>query len=321
VCLHRTKGFFADKSTRSERENIPSLLRTTASDSDWKIRESEIGYTEGFFEDGAYVVCSDPSPELNIESDQGFDPQHAFTVSLKDRFFALRERLCEEATLDNPLTTNQEYHIAFLRFDKKSRKTWLEILQSTAPVVDQVRQMDETTVLNLLLLIQQQFLLRGTDISQSVSVWIWSLLARAKEAGMMNNSEVDTVRELGKRALIVQLSFSDPESALHLELAGIQDRGVQTVGDERTKRETALRPGEDHSGDQQAASRPTSGDLEATHPDESASKIAVDGDVSQREATLATLDMIVVIVGDVYGQRDILEFRQSWPSGPSSDET
>jgi hypothetical protein len=108
----------------------------------------------------------------------------------------------------------------------------------------------------------------------------------------MNNDEVFVLRDLGKRALVIQISFNNAAMAAQLEELSRAEAAADS-SDEATT------PG--HEGSQTAAT--------ADKADTAGSSVT---QMLDPESTLATLDMIVTIVGEFFGQRDLLDSRRSW---------
>ena len=113
------------------------------------------------------------------------------------------------------------------------------------------------------------------------------------DVGNMSNEQVYPLRELGKRALYLQLSFLKPEVAAQLEAAGQTGFSLDDDDDEdEDQKELGL----DEAGRSSTAKPGSPGHV-------------------VRENTLATLDATLVVIGEVFGQRDLLEFRQPWTVG------
>jgi hypothetical protein len=130
--------------------------------------------------------------------------------------------------------------------------------------------------LQLLELIADSCLVKATDVNSITSAWIWSLLARLDDVSNLYNDEIYPLRQLGKKALFVHLSFANPEAAA----------GIEAL--EQEKETIASAPSSLPNGDE------------------------VGPDVGPTANTQATLDMILTVVGQVFGQKDLLQFRQSW---------
>ena len=158
--------------------------------------------------------------------------------------------------------------------------------------------MSEETVFGLLELIQEHYLKRQTEINKITSAWIWSLLAKLDEVGLMNNDQVYAVRALGKKAVLVLVSLRSSEAAQLLEDLSEADGGAADPQDAASQKDSEKRKGKVDGGSVNLQSQATK-----KEPAQQA---------AGRENTLATLDAILVIVGDIFGQRDLLEFRQPW---------
>lgn len=168
--------------------------------------------------------------------------------------------------------------ISFPRSNDRASAEWLRIISSMPPLPAQLRSMDQDSVQNLLALVQEQLLAKRTQVSNLTSTWIWSLLARLDDVGTMTNDEVFPIRELGKRAVFLLLSFTRPELAAGLQ--SLEQEGLSIAAAKSRQPQNA------------SVAPPT-------------------------ENTLATLDMILVVIGEVFGQKDLLEFRPSW-SAPAN---
>lgn len=164
--------------------------------------------------------------------------------------------------------------ISFPRGNNKAFAEWYRLLSTKAPLPAQLRSMNQDVIFNLLGVVQKHFLGKNCKLSKITSAWIWSLLARLDDVGTMNNDEVYPLRELGKRVVFLLLSFTSPELAAGLE-----------------------------SLEQEAPSTAASAEAEP---------IPTATVTPPTENTLATLDMMLVVVGEAFGQKDLLEFRPKW---------
>lgn len=176
---------------------------------------------------------------------------------------------------------------------RKTKGGWNGLLHKTLPLPAQIRALAQEDALSLLDFIQQNCLVRGTDVTRNISVWLWSLLARLDDVGSMDNSQVSQIRELGKKAILVQLSFTNPSAA------------------EQVAQETAEDDVAESTAEPEIADDETSGMTEEYSAVTNAAENA-DDPATSRQNTMATLDTIIALVGDVFRQRDLLEFRQSW---------
>ena len=268
---------------------MPDVVRAPYNDDEEGMYESGVGDGRGFVADGAYVGRPDIGPMMPASARTTIDPQVAYTAALKDRFLSAREQM-HIAPDDGIRASWGEKHRNILKVnDNLGYANWHRLMSRTAPKPDQVRSMDVEYAENMLRIIREMSLVRDQQLPEKTSVWIWSLLARLDDVGTMDNEEVYEIRKLGKKAVLVQLSLHDPAAAAALEDAS------KEVPEQAIVAMDAKVNGE---GKSDAADRP--------------SLHAPVTDTPERQSTLATLDMIITIVGDVFGQRDLLEFRRPW---------
>ena len=145
--------------------------------------------------------------------------------------------------------------------------------------------MDQSIILRLLRLVKRT-LYRSTNLTPAKSAWIFSLLAKLGDVGTLDNDAVSVVRELGKKAVWVLCGFGAKATADATE--DLIEASDASAGEEpdRTRRNTSSPP-PDVSEEQDVPEIPDAN-------------------------TRATLDMIISVVGECYGQRDLLQFREEW---------
>lgn len=98
---------------------------------------------------------------------------------------------------------------------------------------------------------------------------------------------------------------SGPGRGPVLDAAVVEDAGGRRVGDEKAEEEQVEEEEEEQSGEGDGAA----GDGAER---KAARKQGEEGVCGAVQATRALLDMIITIAGEVYGQRDLLEFREVW---------
>lgn len=282
---------------RSERQNMPTVFRAPSGDSHEDIYESGVGDTRGFFEDGAYVAAANLGPQLPQGLDDDIAPQEAFTLALRERFLTQRDRMHLPPDSQALQSLQDEHLISFPAKSDEAYKDWSRHIKTAVPLTAQIQSMQQADALRLLNLIQERFIRREAHIAGNVAAWIWSLLARLGDVGAMGNDDVSAVRELAKKAIIAQLSFDNPDAAEQLENAAAEERD----GAQYPSQQAGL------AGQETSDASPSAGETEVMHA-------RTDATTSEVQDTLATLDMIIVLAGDVFRQRDLLEFRRSWPS-------
>jgi hypothetical protein len=269
------------KAVRSERQGMPTVLRAVEEPSD------DIDYTmgdsRGYYVDDCYIARPVLRPEAPRKST--ISAKEAYTEMLKRRFDAMRARLSDEYPVgETEIRTEDNKPIPQPNAGKKAYAECVEMVQNMSPSLAQLQALDQEDTLSMLELIQKRFFNRGETLSPNASAWIWALLAKLNDVGTMNNDEVFVLRDLGKRALVISISFNNAAMAAQLE--------------EISRAEAASESDEANTSQHDAAKTDTAG-----------------SSVTQKldpENTLAALDMIVTIVGEFFGQRDLLDSRRSW---------
>ncbi|KAK0935336.1 hypothetical protein LTR29_013049 [Friedmanniomyces endolithicus] len=281
------------RAVKNERRTMPSVFRAPFPSEADELYDSGVGDGRGYWEDDAYIGRAPVGPTMPDSAKTMIEPQEAYTKALKQRFVQTRAAMHISPAAAALVTLDEEHRTTFIAGDKKACATWHRLLRTTVPHPAQIRSLDVDAVGKLLKLIMDLCLVREELLAETTSVWIWSLLARLDDVGTMNNDEVYAIREFGKKAVLVQVSMHDPEAAALLEQAqrDAEAEHVFTNGS--------------------AAGVVANGHELADEIDKSHSQ-KPDLDSPGAVSTLATLDMILAIVGELFGQRDLLEFRRQW---------
>lgn len=278
------------KAVRSERQGMPSVFRTAESRDEI---DYSIGDSRGYYVEDCYIARPVLRPEAPKKSKTS--AKDAYTEVLKRRFSAMRARLRTEPLVgETEPQPDTRKPVPQPNGGKKAYEECVEMVQNTPPSPVQLQALDQEDTLSMLELIQKHCFKRGETLRPSTSAWIWALLAKLDDVGTMNNDEVFVLRDLGKRALVIQISFNDAAMAAQLE--------------EISRVEAAW------ESDEANTSQDEGQDTEATAAGTAKTDTAGPS-VTQMldpDNTLATLDMIVTIVGEFFGQRDLLESRRSW---------
>ena len=291
---------------RFERQALPTVLKVPTSNSHEDIYASGVGDDRGYVEDGAYVARASPDQPASDSNDSLINPREAFTIALKERLLKQRFHLHLSPGADALAVLDDQHPISFPATNNKAYAEWHRLIRTTVPLPAQLRSMDHDTVSGLIGLIQKHYLRREKEITENVSAWIWSLLAKLDDVGTMTNGRVSSIREFGKRAILVQLSFSDPAAALQLECTAAEEGlGLKASNSQIA----AIDSSERQPNEETRASRPETDSSVAADSDPAT---ALDVDQKSRQNTMATLDMIITVVGEIFGQRDLLEVRLPW---------
>ncbi|SMY29743.1 unnamed protein product [Zymoseptoria tritici ST99CH_1A5] len=286
------------RAVRSERQTIPEILSATHQ------MQADADHVEGV------AASSLPTPpmipdqptvdaaSITVEADDKTDPQKVFTRRLLDRFYLQRAHLQVSPTAEQLANLTDAHLISFPADNIKAFHEWQRVLSSRTPHLAQLRCMDQDSVINLLGVVQRHHIAKSHDITAITSAWIWALLTRLDDVGTMTNDQVYPLRELGKKALLVLLSHKSPAIADQLE-------ATLGVGDD---------PGEEI---QAVAGADPAQDANVS-VETSASVQEVPMPAMASENTLATLDMILVVVGQAFGQKDLLDCRLPWTAAAAT---
>ncbi|EER23318.1 hypothetical protein CPC735_046880 [Coccidioides posadasii C735 delta SOWgp] len=309
----------------------------------------------GYYSDGVYVALSTATEAvvpLEPENDEGTtDPQEIYYNLLYHRFRLLRSTLKCVPTADAIVSLDDQHPISLPDDHKHARLVWRGLLRTVDPQMVQIACMDPEDVLRVLAVVTRSISdavkSKETVRVKRLAAWAWGLLGRCREVGEMGSEEVADIRELGKRAVKILLKVREIEeqgyAAKHQQNVQVDVANVvQSVADAE---EECTEGGNERLGINEIALNSVSEEdqLEAAKARlraRLASIVSDDNVVANQEAgplnmaqneaaeseddaeaaelrkqTRAMLDMIISIVGEFYGQRDLLESRDLWEEG------
>lgn len=199
---------------------------------------------------------------------------------------------------------------------------------------------------------------RSREKIQRLSAWTWGILGKCNDAGQLGSEEISELRELGKRAVGLLVGIRDRSGKVYgyqkdeeEEEAEKAEEDVIEDGLERSEEDEIHVPTR-RSADQQitdptatamegySEAAPKDNELEHAkavlqarlHLEEQpqlngtqAKEGEVEEDTSNKLVEMSVdkqvrvlLDMVITIIGEFYGQRDLLEFRDIWDEELSS---
>lgn len=307
--------------------------------------------TRGWYEDGSYIATATACYPQRPSSPNkvAILAWHEFVL---EQFRKMRNVLHGNPPLSVSTTgTLASNVVSSTRPLPHKQEDWLDLLYKTSPTVTYLWKMDQHTVLKGMK-IMVDLLKVGADTPVEQTRWIYGLLLRCSE--VMTPDEVFIVRELGKRALHVQkrLEFSNCLSGTRAQVATPESdhlKAITTEGEEADRNHSAeaspppnisegtscdLLPAADTDS---GAFETPSGELET--PSDDISPVAQSSitpsiykkrknrkaksgvyDYVPSANTLGTLDVIISIVGDFFGQRDLLDDRKYHTLGGTWNE-
>ena len=323
---------------RSEAREVPHLLvapKAINTKADPVQRKADEGREEvfaGFYdEDEAYVAV----PMVRASREDGHVPpqtaQQAYYDSLLARFRVLRAtlRCTPPASTVQALASSQ---LVYLPADsKKAKAQWRLHLQEADPQMVQVACIDAESVLEIVKLFAgilrqgaQSWTLQQVG---RLGTWAWAVLGRCPDRTELGSEEIAEVRALGKRACEAIAKMERKASAepkpLCEDSTGVEDEtktGNHNL-EEQVERDVPSMDGTESMEELEAARFRLQSRLEAAELPESEGDGALgDGQVrvnpsEEKDVQLRIiLEMIIMVVGEVYGQRDLLECLDVWDS-------
>jgi regulator of vacuolar morphogenesis len=164
-----------------------------------------------------------------------------------------------------------------------------------------------------------------------VGAWAWALLGKCREVGQLTTEEVGVIRNLGKRATTILCKVQETETirsqgtASSLSIAEGDAEGddskAQPTHDEGSMKQDEVPESAEAQDSNIHDASPEDVELEAAKTRLQAS---LQGDNNHVGTPLGTeeeylanqiralLDMTITVVGEFYGQRDLLEAREIW---------
>lgn len=284
---------------------------------DDELYDNGIGDMRGYYEDGAYVGRAIIGPSMPESAKVLVEPQEAFVAALTTRFLEQRTQMYLSPGPNALAQLDFEHPITYPATSDSAHIEWHRLLRTTVPLPAQVRSMEEDVVWRLLARVQKHYLRPRRLIAKCTSAWIWALLSKLGDVGSMDNDHVSTVREFGKKAVAVQLSFQDTTTAelLAQAIGGDRDGETEDLGEDSEKDDKT----EDDS--KRSATGTIADSVAEVAQDDAPAVNKPEEGAEAKLNTFATLDMIIVVIGQVFGQRDLLEFRQAWDVKPESMES
>jgi hypothetical protein len=148
------------------------------------------------YKEGTWIAVDhryDITKEYWEEDSGDLDPQDSCHRTVLHRFRNLRNKLIdfkENDCVSPPKSTKRS----------GSKQDWSEAVERGFPVMDDVLQMDDST-LYVALQGCGIALSRSTTISRQQSCWVWTLLALTGDFGTLDHERISRIRELGLEAV------------------------------------------------------------------------------------------------------------------------
>ncbi|PYH95551.1 hypothetical protein BO71DRAFT_377256 [Aspergillus ellipticus CBS 707.79] len=327
-------------------KNTSTDTITTAPDKDLR---------EGIIIDGVFFVPPPPTSNPTTtttttatttspqqRNQQPSPAQSSYYNLLHHRFLLLRSILKCTPPSDAIAALDDSHPISLPRHARNARKEWRRLLLAVDPQTVQLACIDMESVLGVLgtmaRLMSENVRSGDAERVRRIGAWAWGLLAKCREVGQLGTEEVGEIRDLGKRAVKILVKMREEEEEEgDGEGEGDEEGGEEGEEEEWVEQEEGV--GED-GGEGEAVGDTDGLDYEMQEDNgeaEPASAEALEAAKARLQAkiqdaeehqdtaagevalqTRAMLDMIITVVGEFFGQRDLLEAREVWDSPPIS---
>ena len=302
----------------------------------------------GFYSDGAYMSAPITTSFSSSSEEISSDPQELYYASLSAQFNLLRTTLRCSPPISAMQVLDSSHPIYLSPDSDIARQQWRLHLQTTDPHMVQLACMDAESVLEVIKLMTTGMAriiqARVQERIKRLGAWAWAVLGRCKDMGELGSEEIADIRELGKRAVGILVGIRDKSGRAY---GGEREDDVETSYGEALVRSGAGNAANDCIGsassdsevtpktDVEVIREPTAeistsieeakarlqerlaetNDADALGSeveDESAEGCEEEFKVDADKEVRIILDMIITVVGEYYGQRDLLEFRDIW---------
>lgn len=192
--------------------------------------------------------------------------------------------------------------ISFPESSRKVRAQWEAHVLSCDPHPAQVACFDQETVLELVKFFRMKLnnfvSNKNGSIVRRIGAWVWAILGKCRDRGELSSEDIGELRGLARRAVEIlhRLDGGLAQDDAWSEDTEYEAADVQTADDQ-----VVATQGE--------ASETTTG---APNEGTETSTVAMEKDTDRTRLVRMTLDMIITMVGEVYGQRDLLDLRRQW---------
>ncbi|KAJ5808098.1 hypothetical protein N7474_009367 [Penicillium riverlandense] len=329
---------------RSEASSLPSLFVASVQKEDTLVApESQSGssalkssqkphahQTPGFWEDEAYIAPADSNTDHHTSSQtEGIYPpaQASYYNLLHHRFLLLRSTLRCVPPPEIIAALDDTHPISLPRHAVPARKEWRRLLLTVDPQMAQLACMDLDSVLGVMGIMARLMseTVRGGSAERvrRIGAWAWGLLGKCREVGQLATEEVGAIRELGKRVVTILAKIREAEGAQDTgedkdvdtsdleteEGGGVLEEGAEVQDTTTEEVETAT----DVSAELEVAKARLQARLDGNLDSElAAGDSGVTGVEDVAKQVRIMLDMIITVVGEYFGQRDLLDSREVW---------
>ena len=305
------------------------------------------GNDGGYYADGAYTAAPMYSGPVSSSDTVAPDAQDIYYDSLSARFNLLRATLKCTPPLPVIEALDESHPISLPSVSRKAKQHWRGILRTTEPHPVQLACMDSESALEVIKLLKgmmtQTLWSHEEDGIRRFGAWVWAVLGRCPDRTELGSEEIAELRALGKSAVGLLNKMRDRgkkgQGDYQTEVVESEDESPRGEMDDGTASASAdgrnlqsVDPSKNgDSSDEQVAAELEEARQRLQWALDSSDVVAKghadgteNGEIEEGETEMhdperevnkqirTVLDMIITIVGEAYGQRDLLEFRDVW---------
>lgn len=293
---------------------------------------------EGIYSDGVYISLA----AANSAADETFsDAQSSYYTLLHHRFLLLRSILKCAPPPEAISALDDSHPISFPRSSRNAQREWRRLLLSVDPQTVQLACMDNDSVLGVLVILGRLISenVRNGDavLVRRIGAWAWGLLSKCRDVGQLAGKDIGDIRELGKRAVRIIKKIREEQEQRDMEMEAQEKEEEDYESDaENGKDDDEAHGGQENEGGNMDLEQPGVQQNDAEELEQAKARLGarllgsadepgrqeeglmeVQSDekavgIDVRTQTRAMLDMIITVVGEHYGQRDLLEAREIW---------
>ena len=295
---------------RSEASGIPQSLSAPRAEKSADTRTD--AFDGGYWDEEGTTYTAGPDTTAEVDTISMSKAQSEYYRSLLAQFTLVRAtmRCIPPLSAIEKLTSSQP--ISFPDSNKNARVSWTRCLKMDQPVPAQIACMDESSIFELVKLISKRmvgfFESADTNFVRLVGAWIWAVLGKCPESGLLGADEISLLRQFAQKAILIGQRLQDRDRSRKSKQSEIieEDGSDESSDAEGTSTVSLADP---ERLEQLTAN--ANGDIDATSNAETRGLTAHNAGAILGEK-MVILDMIVTVIGEVYGQRDLLDSRQLW---------
>jgi Survival motor neuron (SMN) interacting protein 1 (SIP1) len=279
--------------------------------------------------------------EDDVEEDVQEDVQDSYYTALEDRFFEFSD-LIRSILASEGVQSQVTLPKALQEYSKAAE--WTYELKHTTPTLSSLLSVTQSDVFRGLARVGYlltRAAMMADDERTNLGCWSWALLGCCRDIGTLDNEGISNLRQLGKTSLALAATLQRSrghypvyldETSASVDMSDASEPEETSVMKATNEVENGTNGAHDEAASENSpANLPAAENLEETRramlerlegtatDDEPLAGEATSGEKASEERieeriedALATLDIIVTVVGSFFGQSDLLDMRMAW---------